>query len=194
MARRSRISRTRYNSSGYRQKRTASGTIRDWNDTQTIGNGMVTLTITGLNKTVSWLRGLGDDLEDAILQGLEDAGEETIKRIQQVIDEGDFEPLAEPTPEIETRLYNASYPNEILKMNGDLYNSFDYQTFTKGRKYTLSVYSTCDYLAYHIFGVPDNGWGRRVPVRDPLSPVTKRFSNSIIRKIETPVFRALRSD
>lgn len=187
------MSRARYGNKGYREKRSVGSVIRDWNDTQTVNNGLVTMQITGLNRTVSWLKSLGDNLEDAILEGLENAGQYTIERIQQVIDEQDFIPLAEPTPELEIKLYGASYPDDILKMNGNLYNSFDYQTFTAGRRYSLQINSNCDYLAYHIFGVAYNGWGRRVPMRDPITPVTRRFSNSIIRQIEVPVFRALRN-
>ena len=188
---RGRVRRGRYNSKGYREIRSATGTIRDWNNTQEIGNGLVTFTISGVNETIRWLRSLGDGLEDAIIEGLEDAGEYTIEKIQQVIDEQNFEPLAEPTPDIETRMYNATYPNTILKMNGDLYDSFEYQTFTAGRRYNLQIYSTCDYLAYMIFGVAHNRWGRRVPALDPVTPVSRRFNNSIRRKIEIPVLRQM---
>lgn len=172
---------------GWLKQSSSGAKIRSWN------SGILTFDILGVDEVISKLRNIEDGLEDAILEGLQDAGEYTIGRIQFIIDEGNFTPLAECTPEIETRLYNASYPNDILKMNGDLYNSFYFQTMTASNKYALQIQSQCEHLAYNVFGVPSNGWGRRVPARDPISPVTKRFKGTIVKKIQAPVYKLLNS-
>lgn len=172
---------------GWLKQSSSGAKIRSWN------SGILTFDILGVDEVISRLRSIEDGLEDAILEGLQDAGEYTIGRIQYIIDEGNFTPLAECTPEIESRLYNASYPNDILKMNGDLYNSFYFQTMTAGSKYALQIQSQCEHLAYNVFGVPNNGWGRRVPSRDPISPVTKRFKGTIVKKMQAPVYKLLNS-
>ena len=189
------VSSARYISHGkagtYRQVRRSGATIRDYNDTQSVNMGMVTMSIKGLQSMVRYLRSLGDDIDDALLEGLNNAGEFMVEKTQEVIDEQNFEPLASVTPEWEKNWYGASYPDTILKMNGSLYNSFTYQTFNSSTQYTVQLYSTCDYLAYHIFGVKANGLGRRVPVRDPISPVTKQYRQEIINIVADAVFAVL---
>ena len=149
------------------------------------------MNIKGSQSMARYLRGLSDDIHDALLECLNDAGEFMVEKTQEVIDEQNFTPLASVTPEWELKLYNASYPDTILKMNGNLYDSFTYQTFNSSTQYTVQFYSTCDYLACHIYGVKSNSLGRRIPVRDPISPVTKKYRQEIINIVADAVFAVL---
>lgn len=151
---------------------------------------MISVRVKGLDTVVRSFDRTKENIEEALTEGTEEAGDYLIEMIEDKF--GHYQPgweqLKPDTIRKEKKLGYGSNADKPLVMSGDMMFSFDKRTAVKTRKHVVHITSDDPKLEYHMYGAPR----ANVPKRDPIRPTIKEENQTAIDIIKDAVRRAIR--
>lgn len=150
---------------------------------------MIKVRITGVDATVRSFDRTRDDIEQALTEGTEEAGDYIIECIEDKF--GVYQPgwaqLKYTTIVRKRRRGAGGNALRPLIEFGDMMFSFFKKTSARTRKHVVHIYSTDPKLVHHMYGAPAAG----VPQRDPVRPTIKEENDKCLEIIKNAVRRVL---
>lgn len=150
---------------------------------------MIKVRLSGVDATVRLFDRTRDDIEEALYEGTEEAGEYLKECIENKF--GVYQPgWAKLKYETIRRKRRRGFGGNAMKPlveSGDMMFSFNVVTSAKTRKHVVHITSDDPKLIHHIYGAP----AQNVPKRDPVRPTIKEENEKCLNIIKDAVRRIL---
>lgn len=150
---------------------------------------MIRTRISGVDAVVRSFDRTRDDIEQALTDGTEEAGDYIIECIEDKF--GVYQPgwakLKYETIYRKKRRGAGANATKPLIEFGDMMFSFFKRTSAKTRKHVVHIYSSDPKLLHHMYGAP----AKNVPKRDPVRPTIKEENDRCLEIIKNAVRRIL---
>ena len=150
---------------------------------------MIRVRISGVDATIREYDRRREDIEQALTDGTEEAGDYLIECIEDKF--GVYQPgwakLKYETIIRKKRRGAGSNASKPLIEFADMMFSFFKRTSAKTRKHVVHILSNDPKILHHIYGAP----GRNVPKRDPVRPTVKEENDKCLDIIKNAVRRVL---
>lgn len=150
---------------------------------------MIRVRVSGIDKTIREYDRRREDIEQALTDGTEEAGDYLIECIENKF--GTYQPgwekLKMETIKRKVRRGAGSNATRPLIEFGDMMFSFFKRTSAKTRKHVVHILSDDPKILHHIYGAP----GANVPKRDPVRPTVREENDKCLEMIRDAVRRIL---
>lgn len=150
---------------------------------------MIKTRITGVDAVVRQFDRTRDDIEQALTDGTEEAGDYLIECIENKfgVYQPGWEKLKYETIHRKRKRGAGINATKPLIEFGDMMFSFFKKTSAKTRKHVVHIYSDDPKIIHHIYGAPS----KNVPKRDPVRPTVKEENDNCLEIIKNAVRRIL---
>lgn len=145
---------------------------------------MIKTRVTGLDAVIRSYDRKRKEIEDALTEGTEEAGDHLIEAIEDKF--GKYQP-GWAKLKYETMLRKADNNTKPLIEYADMMFSFYKIVRVRSRKHVVHVVSDDPKIVHHVYGAPR----ANVPKRDPVRPTTKEENDACIKIIRDAVRRIL---
>ena len=150
---------------------------------------MIKVRVSGVDAVVRSFDRTVDEIEQALTDGTEEAGDYLIECIEDKfgVYQPGWKPLKYETIHRKRRRGAGANATKPLIEFGDMMFSFFKKTSAKTRKHVVHIYSNDPKILHHIYGAPSAG----VPKRDPVRPTVKEENDKCLQIIKDAVRRIL---
>lgn len=150
---------------------------------------MIKAKISGVDRVVRSFDRKRTDIEQALSEGTEEAGDYLIECIEDKfgVYQPGWEKLKHETIMRKKRRGAGANATKPLVEFGDMMFSFFKKTSAKTRKHVVHIFSNDPKIIHHIYGAPN----ANVPKRDPVRPTIKEENDKCLEIIKDAVRRIL---
>ena len=150
---------------------------------------MIKMKVTGIDATIRSFNRKNKDVEQAITDGTEEAGDYLIECIENKfgVYQSGWKKLKYETIARKRRRGAGANADKPLIEFGDMMFSFYKRTRVRTRKHVIHILSDDPKILHHIYGAPSVN----VPKRDPVRPTMKKEHNKCLKFIRDAVGRVL---
>ena len=150
---------------------------------------MIRTRLSGVDAVVRSFDRTRDDIEQALADGTEEAGDYLIECIENKfgVYQPGWEKLKYETIYRKRRRGAGANATKTLIEFGDMMFSFFKKTSARTRKHVVHIFSDDPKIIHHMYGAPSAG----VPKRDPVRPTIKEENDRCLEIIKNAVRRIL---
>lgn len=150
---------------------------------------MIRTRLSGVDAVVRSFDRTRDDIEQALADGTEEAGDYLIECIENKfgVYQPGWEKLKYETIYRKRRRGAGANATKPLIEFGDMMFSFFKKTSARTRKHVVHIFSDDPKIIHHMYGAPSAG----VPKRDPVRPTIKEENDRCLEIIKNAVRRIL---